>query len=121
MEVTIDPNGAFKGVPQRGLFESCGLIPYFVAEAASTSLLENSEDVMEVMREAYGFSTKYNFLAQEGSQVDECDVYSTSDDDPDLSPLIKFEFDKFTVLVYEYALVAVLDGNEENNIMERFD
>ncbi len=86
MEVTIDPTGAFKGVPQRGLFESCGLIPYFVAEAASTSLLENSEDVMEVMREAYGFSTKYNFLAKEGSQVDKDGVYSTSDEDPDLSP-----------------------------------
>lgn len=121
MEVTVDPTGAYKGVPQRGLFESCGLIPYFVAEAASTSLLESSEDVMEIMREAYGFSTKYNFLNQEGSQVDEDGVYSTNDNDPDLSPILKFEFDKFTVFVYHYGLVAVLDGNEENNIMERFD
>ena len=119
MDATIDPLNGFEGIKDSKLWEATGLIPYFVAEAAATAHLETAQDVMDVMNECYGFGLgDYNMLSEKG-EVSPEGLY-TYPEDPDMSPMVEFKFGEFTVWVYQYALVAVRDG-EGNTIMQRMD
>ena len=121
MEMVIDPLNQFEGIKASKLFEATGLIPYFVAEAALTAGLETAQDAMDIMNEAYGFGLgEYNLLEDGKGEVSPEGLY-TYPEDPDMAPMVKFEWaEGFTVFVYQYALVAVR-GPEGDAIMQRMD
>ena len=119
MKVTIDPLNAYEGIKHTKLWEATGIIPYFVAEAALAETADTkAQDVMDLMNECYGFGLgDYNML-DGGGAIDKDGVYTYPDDEP-LSPLVKFDMEYSTVYIYQYALVAVDDGNTQ--VMQRMD
>lgn len=119
MDITIDPLEAFDANPG-AIFESLGLIPYFIAESALLAGKGATKDMAEQMLRHYGFGSPYesNMLDQGGSLDSDSGLYSY-EGDPDLSPLAKFELKYTTVWVYQYGLVAIDDG--ETQWMQRFD
>ncbi len=120
LEVTVDPNGAFKGIRPSKLLESIGLIPYFVQDTAMCTP-ESAEEAYKIMGECYGFPMS----PLEGTLSDK-GTYSYPGD-PDLEPLVKFTMldtkgnkgGTIEILVFQYAFVAVRDT--ESTLMTRMD
>lgn len=105
MLVTIDPLNAFKGSTASRLWDACGLIPYFVAEAVGE---ESAQAVVDSMVDTYGFG-RYEM----SGEVTPKGVY-THPEDPDLEPMVEFHLmsGDVTVWVYQHAIVAVCDAND---------
>ena len=120
MSVTVDPSGKYKGIKPGKIWQSLGLIPYFVNSVAMTPDVDTTEAAAQILLDAYGFgfSVDHN-MVDHGSQIDKDGVYSYPED-PDLYPLVQFEVQNgIKIYVYEYALVGVDDG--ETQWMARFD
>ena len=113
--VKVDPTSHFKGVPQSRLVEALGIVPSFVAYAAVEAPEATARAVLDAMAEVYGF-----YMGDmEGGSVDAEGVYSYPDDPP-LYPLVRWKLDDdVTVYMYQFAIVAVKDGNE--TIIARLD
>lgn len=122
MTVTIDPQGKYKGIKPGKIWQSLGLIPYFINSVAMTPDVDTTEAAAQILVDAYGFAIggpEYNMVEQGGAQIDKDGVYSYPED-PDLYPLVQFEVQNgITIYVYEYALIGVDDG--ETQWMQRFD
>ena len=120
VQITLDPTGAYKRLPSQTMWDSLGLIPFFVQRASQEVPEGSAKEVMDKMDDVYGFGLgQYNMLDQEeGSHIDNEGVYYYPND-PDLAPIVKFELEHTTVYVYPYALVATDDAQEQ--IMRRFD
>lgn len=118
--MTLDPQGAYVGVNRTKLVDAMGIIPYFVATIALTPDIDTAQKGMDGMNEVYGFGLgDYNMLDAEEASIDSVGQY-TYTGDPDLFPIAEFKLNTgLTVWVYQYALVAVTDG--ENTIMQRMD
>ena len=113
-----DPCGTFAGIKKGKLLAACGLIPYFVQEAALSGPLTATE-VMDVMRECYGFPTS-DLLERGTGEVSEGGQYSHPEDPP-LDPMVKWTMDGtgVEVFMYQYALVCVRD--DETTQLVRMD
>ena len=110
MKATIDPLKAHEGIKDDKLLAAIGLLPYFAAEVYLTQP-ESVTEAWELLQECYGYG-----YGQDGTygdtEVTPEGVWK-SPEDPDLSPLVAFQLtDEIQFLVYQYALVAVTDGEE---------
>ena len=114
VEVTsrFDPLKRFPNATKQALVEACGLIPYFVLEAATVAP-EGAAGVLEAMNNAYGFAIGINLT---GGTVSDEGVYRYPED-PDLYPIARFDVDGpegaiASVFIYQCAIVAVRDNKE---------
>ena len=115
LEVIIDPNDAYSGIKPTKLLEASGLLPYFALEAALTQP-ESLQEAWDTLTECYGFgdSSSASWGRIEGL------TYKSSEDDPDLEPMLQFKLtEDISMLVYQYAIVAVTDGTD--TIIGRMD
>jgi hypothetical protein len=113
--ITPDPTGTFTGIKHNKLLAACGLLPYFVQEAALSGPLD-ATDTMEVLKECYGFPA----AEMSGGKVTKDGTYQYPDE-PDMAPMVSFKIDATDteVLVYQLAIVAVRDS--ETTLITRMD
>ena len=115
----VDPTGYFetKGATKPRLIEALGIVPAFVAEAAThgTPSEATPRSVLDDMAKAYGF-----YMGDmEGGVVTPEGIYQYPED-PDLHPLIQWTLDDSVVIyMYEHAIIALTDG--ERTIITRMD
>ena len=115
LRVTIDPKDAYKGIKPAKLVEACGLLPYFAADVALQAP-ESVQEAWDGLMECYGFG---DVSSDHWGTVEDM-TYKSSEDDPDMEPLVRFGLsDEIDFLVYQYAIVAVTDG--ETTMMGRMD
>jgi len=114
----VDPSGTFEGIKKEKLLAACGLIPYFVQEAALSGPLTATE-VMDVMQECYGFPS-LDMLEGGKGEVSEDGQYRYPEDPP-MDPMVKWTMDGtgVEVLMYQYAFVCVRD--DETTQLVRMD
>ena len=117
-------------VPPARLLEACGIIPDFFAEACVTAEAENPEgftlqDVADGMDRAYQFG---GFKYPWPGQVDADGVYvSKYEEDPPLSPLVRFSFMAshmgrvIECFVYESGITAIRERGTASLFIGRFD
>lgn len=115
----IDPTGFFEstGATNPRIIESLGIVPVFVAEAATrgTPSEATPRSVLDDMAQAYGF-----YMGDmEGGTVTPEGIYQYPED-KDLHPLMQWTLDDSVVIyMYKYAIIALTDG--ERTIITRMD
>ena len=116
MMVTIDPLDKFENIDNHKLFEACGLIPLFAADAYMDKH-DTAEAVYKAMTASYGFG-EYRFEG-EGS-VTGGGTYQYPED-PDLHPLVLLQSPEnpVEVFIYQHAILAIRDG--DTTIIGRMD
>lgn len=107
------------GVSQLELVERCGIIPDFFATAVATGNPRGLtlDTISKSMNEQYvfgGFSDSWKFL------MDEKGLLHYEGDDPYI-PLVRFDYLHFSLYVYQYGIVALVDHKMGNKIFGRFD
>ena len=115
-------------VPPPRLLEACGIIPDFFAEACVTAEDENPEgftlrDVADGMDRVYQFG---GFGYPWPGSLDADGVYrSQYDEDPPMSPLVRFSFNSgarvFECFVYEAGITAIRERGTASLFIGRFD
>lgn len=105
--MTLDPLSKFGGmnVPNRGIREACGLLPFFAIEGPGPTMAKNMEGNYNFF---FGWSKGHTTVTEDG-------IYSYPED-PDMYPLVRLdavteEGQKETIFIYDHAIVAyMLDG-----------
>jgi hypothetical protein len=110
-KTTLDPNGAFEGVPSKGLYASLGLIPAFchaVALSSPVSVREAFDMLMDEYGYGSGDGTKWKAtIRADGTLV------SDYDEDPDLPPWALYNLtEDIKVYQYQSGIISVTDGND---------
>ncbi len=118
--IKTDPLGAFSGIKGTKLQEACGLIPYFIQEAALSDPLDATE-AFDMLLESYGYGGS-DMLPEGAGEVLEDGTF-VYPEDPDLAPMVSFviqgEKDTIEILVFQYGYVVVRD--KANTHMTRMD
>lgn len=118
MVINIDPTGTFKGIKEKRLLESTGLLKHFALDVFYCAP-ETVEEAFEELMECYGYG-----MGQDGTgwgTVDDSGYYiSEADADTDMAPLVTFELgNDIQFNVYQYAICAVTDS--KTTLMMRMD
>lgn len=117
MNITIDPTDSFKGIKDKKLLASCGLILDF-AEMVRYQQPETAQQAFDMLMDVYGYGSG------DGSgwgTVDAEGAYrSEYEEDSDLPPIVTLKLGEGIDLnVYQYGIVSVVD--KETTLITRMD